>query len=277
MREQVLFLSHLAASRSRLLEFAPSNVVDLFAAFRLPAPSNVSTYLARLRDAKLVTQLASRRWVVTPLGEARLQDDLVRDTPQLTAALRHLDGATFARERHLPASPVLAPQELQRALAEMLKRYAFETNVFLITRYPREGEDDPLREGIDRMRQACASHGLRLLVASDGAVDNSLWHSVATYLWGSLYCVAVLDDKGGDLNQNVLIELGAALALGRRSALLKDRGVGRLPTDLVGQIHIEVDTSDAAALEKAIHSWAFSDLGLTDCDVCAGAQDDQVA
>jgi hypothetical protein len=73
-------------------------------------------------------------------------------------------------------------------------------------------------------------------------------------------------DRG--MNYNLTIEVGSMLMTGRRCALLKDRSIERLPTDLIGRIRKDIDLDDLGTVSKAIHTWIRDDLGLGACDAC---------
>jgi hypothetical protein len=73
---------------------------------------------------------------------------------------------------------------------------------------------------------------------------------------------------GRGLNYNVMTELGAMLMTGRRCALLKDRTLPKLPTDIIGLIYRSVDLDDTVSIGANIHSWASEDLNLGNCANC---------
>src|SRR5438874_1801095 len=82
-----------------------------------------------------------------------------------------------------------------------------------------------------------ATHGLRLHLASDAIVEDTLFANVAAYMWACRYGFALLEDRVEEgVNYNVVIEVGAMFMAGRQTALLKDTTVPTLPTDLVGHI-----------------------------------------
>jgi hypothetical protein len=58
------------------------------------------------------------------------------------------------------------------------------------------------------------------------------------------------------------------LMTGRRCALLKDKSVAKMPTDLVGQIYKDVNLDDTASIDEAIHLWFRDDLGVNRCPAC---------
>lgn len=66
----------------------------------------------------------------------------------------------------------------------------------------------------------------------------------------------------------MIIEIGAMLMTGRRCALLRDKSVPKMPTDLVGQIYKPVDFDDLDEVAAEIHKWAAEDLGFGPCAKC---------
>ena len=98
---------------------------------------------------------------------------------------------------------------------------------------------------------------------------DDLWANVAAHLWGSQYSIAFYENRTGKgLNYNLNIEVGSALVLGRRLAIIKDEPVERLPTDLVGRIFKEVELDKPATVAAALHKWCRDDLNLGSCVAC---------
>jgi hypothetical protein len=123
-------------------------------------------------------------------------------------------------------------------------------------RYPREHRsDDPIGGVIATVKDVLDEHGLRLHLASDAIVEDTLFANVAAYMWACRYGFALFEDRVDEgVNYNVVIEVGAMV--------LKDTTVPELPTDLVGHIYKSVDFEDLDAVARAAHSWAVDDLGL---------------
>jgi hypothetical protein len=147
---------------------------------------------------------------------------------------------------------------------------AFDQNVMLITRFPKEPEDH-FAQLISKLRAAVATHGLRLQVASDGMAEDTLWANVVTYMWASKYAIVLMDSADGLLNSNVLIEIGGMLMTGRRCAILRDKSVPAMPSDLVGHIYKPTDLTDHGASVEVVHQWIRDDLGLGECAECTHA------
>ena len=88
-------------------------------------------------------------------------------------------------------------------------------------------------------------------------------------MWGCRYGIALFEDTvGRKMNYNLTIEVGSMLTLGRRTALLRDKTIEKLPTDLVGKVYKDVDLSKKSSVQRQVHIWIRDDLGLGPCDGC---------
>ena len=122
---------------------------------------------------------------------------------------------------------------------------------------------------IPALRAALAHHGLVLHLADDRVLDEDLLTNVAAYMWACRYGVALVEDRvGRGINGNVLIEVGAMVMAGRRCLLLKDHGIERLPTDIVGRIYRSIDVGAPDEADAHGHKWAADDLGFGSCAAC---------
>lgn len=171
-------------------------------------------------------------------------------------------------------------QNWERHLLSSLPSAAFSpnirstTNVFGMTRFPDEDQAepiDPVRPALKVARSVCELHGLEFHLASDRAMDDDLWTNIAAHMWASRYGIAFFEDlatpKRG-VNYNLTVEVGGMLMTGRRCALLKDRSIERMPTDLVGKIYKPVQLQKPSTVEGALHAWIRDDLALGPCHEC---------
>jgi hypothetical protein len=255
--------------RNRDRWFSTGDVEAMFEAFRIPVPGNTAATLGRLasKDKQLVVRRTKPPpWSLTPKGRQTVLQVLGEIDPgKLEAQLLNLPGAELAETRQAILPPGLAPPKWTTGIKELLDRYPFETNVLCITRFPRENRpDDPIRDVIETVKKALDEHGLRLHLASDAIVEDTLFANVAAYMWACRYGFALFEDRVDEgVNYNVVIEVGSMVMAGRQTALLKDTTVPELPTDLVGHIYKPVDFEDLDAVARAAHSWAVDDLGLS--------------
>jgi len=211
---------------------------------------------------------------LTPAGRAKsiaLIDEM--NLAALVAGATLVGGPNFGRAVHPVIPPTFAPPELLGPLSAFLKDHPFDSNVFGMTRFPDDernpGPDAPLASALSIARTACTDHGLELHLASDRAIADDLWTNVTAHMWASRYGIAFLEDRsGGGVNLNLTIEVGAMLVTGRRLALLRDKSIARMPTNLVGKIYKPVDLELTDQVSGAIHGWLRDDLGLRSCKRC---------
>lgn len=271
--DRVLVVGALLAQRDSNESFSPGDLVRAFDAFRLPAPGNVSQTLSQLRSRGFVIRRQAGGWSLTPKGEGRVTK-LLGQLPAESAAIvrmgaKKAGSAELNNATHAVIPPFFAPEKWSRAIGRFLERYPFDENVFCMTRFASDEPLDPVTNVVTTLRGALKSHGLTLHLASDGNADDDLWSNVAAYLWACRYGVALFEDRiGRGLNYNLVIEVGAMLATGRRCVLLKDQSQTNLPTDLVGQIYRPVDFDNLEEVAMAAHEWAANDLGLGRCGDC---------
>lgn len=281
LKSQVLSLGRLAEGRSESQRFGPSEIDKLFDEFALPRPAKVGNQLSALEQAGLMSRAKLARglpaWRLTPKGRERATADASdMDLAVLAAESAIHPFANLAHTPHAVVPPSLAPPDLISPLRGFFEAHPFETNVFGMTRFPStdKGELDPIAPALHAAREACARHGLEFHLASDRQIVDDLWPNVAAHLWGSQFAVAFFEERTeGGLNYNLNIEVGSALALGRRLAILKDKPLKKLPTDLVGRIYRLVDLGDVTTVADQLHEWARDDLVLGSCSACpAGAE-----
>ena len=268
--QRVLFLSHLVGLRTADGWFRSQEVTRLVESLRLPPLANVSATLGRLRGRRLIVQNPKAGvWSLTPRGRAEAAALLAAlDANQLIAQLQAETnepfGAEFGGATHPVIPPELAPPRWSAGIARLLGDYPFERNVFCMTRFPEDGGvPDVVTDVIDTARTTLREHGLHLHVASDGLLDDELFGNVGAYMWACRYGIGLLEDRAGrGLNYNVMTELGSMLITGRRCALLKDKTVPSLPTDLAGHVYKPLDFDDSDAVSQELEHWISNDLGL---------------
>lgn len=272
--DRALVLSRLAEGLRQDGWFSPGDLASVYVALALPPQSRPDHTLAALRKAGLATPVAHGRWRLTPLGRERCSSLLSdMELAALNAESVAGSGAFLGHAQNATVPPWLASPALLPGLRKFLEAHPFERNVFAMTRFPDEadgsGPPDPVHQAIEVSREACRFHGLEMHLASDRAIDDDLWTNVAAHMWASRYGVAFFEDRAGrGTNYNMTIEVGGMLMTGRRCALLKDASIERMPTDLVGRIYKAVDFEAPETIERALHEWLRSDLGLGDCPAC---------
>jgi hypothetical protein len=143
--DQVLALARLAESRSETGDFTVRAVDALFHELRLPAPGRIDNIVTGLATKGLVRRGNARGlWRVTPLGKAT-SEALVSGID--LAALQAEAATTGARLGNAP-HPVIfpefgAPPCLVPALRKFLAEHEFDRNVFGMTRFPDDEDQEP--------------------------------------------------------------------------------------------------------------------------------------
>ena len=265
--DRVLAVATLLAQRHPDGIFTPAAINAAFDAFRVPPPSNTSQSLSQLRGRGFVMKRQEGGWSVTPRGETQVTD-LLGQLPD-SALPSGREPAELGDGGHAVIPPFFAPAKWGAGISSFLGRHPFDTNVFCMTRFPSGEELDPVREVVTTARTALAAHGLTLHLASDANIEDDLWSNVAAYLWACRYGLALFEDRvGRGMSYNLVIEVGAMLATGRRCALLKDSTQPDLPTDLVGHIYRPVDFGDLEGVSANLHQWVANDLGFGKCRSC---------
>lgn len=277
MNQRVLVVADVVGARNGDGWFVAEDVEEMFEALRVPPPASVARSIGQMIRADLVRiDRGGARWSLTPAGRRRAMEAIGEiDYAAIAAELANQPGANFAHTRHVVIPPTMAPNRWAVGIQRMLERFPFETNVFCMTRFPVDEDDvdllDPVAAVIETLRTVAQSHGLMLHVASDRLFDDDLLGNVGAYMWACQYGIGLLETRDPSrptLNDNMLIELGSMLTIGRRCAILKDQGAPSPPTDLSGQIYKSVDFDDQATVSAAAHLWFAEDLGLGRCPTC---------
>lgn len=271
LADQVVSLARLVQARSETGLFGPAALDSLFDDVGLPRPGKTSNIMLRLEksNTKLMTRVKGERggWKLTPEGVARaleLMSDM--DAAALHSEMETSSATVLGNTAHPVVPAHLSPPDLLKPLMEFLEAHPFDNNVFGMTRFPEEsGEeeaDDPVAPALKAARDVCEAHGLQFHLASDRQIVDDLWGNVTAHMWASRYGIAFFENRADmGLNYNLTIEVGGMLVLGRRTALLKDKSIEAMPTDLVGKIYKSIDLDKANTVKKALQTWIRDDLG----------------
>jgi hypothetical protein len=274
--DRVLAASYLAVERADDKRATLGEINKTFDLLRLPRPSNTSHFIDGLRKRELVVRdPTTKSWSLTPEGRETVSDLVGSlDVASIEGEMLAGGGAELSHARHPVIPPELAPARWADAIRHLLDEFPFETNVFCMTRFPKDEAEleypDPVRSVLGAAREVLAHHGLRLHLASERAADDELFGNIAGHMWACKYGIGLFETRfGTEFNDNLQIEVGAMLMTGRRVALLKDDGTPDMPTDFVGHIYKPVDFQDTLAVSGALHSWIADDLGLGRCGSCS--------
>lgn len=249
--------------------FTPGQVADMFELLRLPRPGNVSQALSGLKSkGRVIRRRTGGSWSLTPEGRgaaSQLVEDL--DVSAVEAEIALVGSAELQQAQHPLIPPELAPVRWAVPIGRLLDQFPFETNVFCMTRFPREEKEDelpdPVRDVIAASRATLATSGLHMHLASDRQADDELFGNIAAHMWACKYGIGLFETRfGEEFNDNLQIEVGAMLMTGRRVVLLKDRDTPKMPTDFVGHIYKGVDFDDPESVTEALTGWISDDLGI---------------
>jgi hypothetical protein len=143
------------------------------------------------------------------------------------------------------------PKHVVDAIRKLLDEHPdMRRNGFVIM--PFGAEYDDVHQAI---AETLASFDLRALRADDTAFDPDLLANIEAYMRGCSFGIVV----HGQINANVAYEAGYMRALGKPVCVLKERSSPALPTDSVGQLYLEYDSSDArASVRAALRQWLIS-------------------
>jgi hypothetical protein len=280
----MLVVGQLAGARNGDGWFGPPDLAALFEALRVHPPKRADNELGRLHGKELLYRRKPQpAWSLTPEGAERVKELMAGvDAGALLAQLSPGDGTEFGHALHTVIPPAMAPIKWQAPIQQMLRDYDFDTNVFCMTRFPRDASDDtyldPVADVIPQARDALKAHGLTLHVVSDRVLDEDLFGNIAAHMWACRYGIALFEDRmGRGLNHNMIIEVGSMVITGRRCALLKDETIDKLPTDFSGQLYKPVNFAKLETVASTLHRWAADDLGLGRCRACQPVDHQQAA
>jgi hypothetical protein len=265
----VLALAYLATERSEERATSPAEIAKTFDLLRLPRPGNVSQALAGLGKKELVVRHpSSKLWSITPEGRESVSALIGEvDLAAIEGEMLIAGSAELSQAQHPLIPPELAPVRWSGAIQRLLGEFPFETNVFCMTRFPRDEREaaypDPVKRVIAAARETLGNRGLRLHLASDRVADDELFGNIAAHMWICKYGIGLFETRYGDeFNDNLQIEVGAMLMTGRRVAMLKDDGTPPMPTDFVGHIYKPVDFENIPNVVAVLEKWAVDDLGV---------------
>jgi hypothetical protein len=153
-----------------------------------------------------------------------------------------------------PFSLFLSHEKLEKPLYRFLRQSHFDKNVFVMMRFQNTDQNKDIRAVI---RKTLAKHRLIAQFADNLIVAEELWDNVCTYMLGSRFGIAVIEEiEERSFNPNVAIETGFMLALQKRVLVLKDKRVPRMPADLIGRVYREFDSYRISeTIERQVNNW----------------------
>lgn len=138
----------------------------------------------------------------------------------------------------------------------------YDRNVFIMMRFSDSPQLTQIHQSIVA---ALAAHDMKAVRADDRDYTGELWSNIEVYLTGCKYGIAVFEDVDQrDFNPNVSLELGYLMGRGKRTLLLKEKRLPRIPSDVVHRLYKEFDVFDVEnSIMREIGKWVAVDLGLS--------------
>ena len=136
-----------------------------------------------------------------------------------------------------------------------------ERNVFIMMQF---SETPQMRQIHDSIVASLLENGMNAVRADDRDYTGELWSNIEVYLTGCKYGIAVFEDVDHrDFNPNVSLELGYLMGRGKRTLLLKEKRLPRIPSDVVHRLYKEFDIFDVEnSIKREVGKWVSVDLGL---------------
>jgi hypothetical protein len=134
-------------------------------------------------------------------------------------------------------------------------------NVFIMMRFSDTPQMQQIHQAIvDGLKE----HGMNAVRADDRDYTGELWSNIEVYLTGCQYGIAVFEDiDQRDFNPNVSLELGYLMGRGKRTLLLKEKRLSRVPTDVVHRLYKEFDGYDIEnSIKREVGQWITRDLRI---------------
>lgn len=141
----------------------------------------------------------------------------------------------------------------------------YEKSVFVMMKFPEARMKDVHQRLLNDIWRVVSDtvgqRGLRARRADQRAYYDQLWENVCVHMFGSMYGMAVLEDRvASELNPNVTLEYGFMKALNRTVGLFRAEGFGHDRADLTGKLSksfsIDADDKlDEVSLKSAVQDW----------------------
>ena len=134
-------------------------------------------------------------------------------------------------------------------------------NVFVMMRFSDTAQMKQIHQAIvDGLKE----HGMNAVRADDRDYTGELWSNIEVYLTGCQYGIAVFEDiDQRDFNPNVSLELGYLMGRGKRTLLLKEKRLPKVPTDVVHRLYKEFDGYDIEnSIKREVGQWISRDLRI---------------
>jgi hypothetical protein len=171
------------------------------------------------------------------------EDDFERRRKDLQEEIRRCDRSMQEVLQKLDRWPHRHMRHFER-LQEFLKEASYDDSVFVMTKYPDDGDPaaDRLQAVIDCLTAGIKARKYHPRVAVDKAHHRWMWDNIELYLLGCARGIAVVEDKYvPELNPNVAMEWGWMAGMGREVLFLREQGFKHERADWKGLISFDFD------------------------------------
>ena len=155
----------------------------------------------------------------------------------------------------------MVPEHLKRPVERFCEEAAYENNVFVMMRpsYLRA-----FKEIETTIRKVLDFYGLKARFSKDRNYNDDIWKNTETCMHGSRYGIVVFEEIDDlEYDPNISLQLGYMCSHGKECLLLKEKGMKKLHTDILGDIHKEFDLSMIReTVTTSIEEWLEHDLGI---------------
>jgi hypothetical protein len=152
------------------------------------------------------------------------------------------------------------PPQIREKVKEFKTKHKDKTTAFIMTRF-----SDKHTKTIKTIRKILDDNNIigHIANAPGGEYHGNLFPNIQVYLHGCDFGIAIYDDILGlsspdsepIINANLSLEVGYMLALQKEVALLKDKSLSRLNSDLNEKIYILFDMTNPSGLKDDLLKW----------------------
>lgn len=270
-----------SVSRQLALLGLPPHASPFFRPFSLVALRDRAQVLVGLGPAPGMAQL---RWLDDPAQfyDPAAMDDLLKNQlgwevgavislplpgdPHRVAKLETVANAHVKEVEAMNALGKLGDVQHVRHLENDLRKFLEDhpdpsRNVFIMMRFSETLQMQQIHQAIVA---GLKEQGMNAVRADDRDYTGELWSNIEVYLTGCQYGIAVFEDiDQRDFNPNVSLELGYLMGRGKRTLLLKEKRLPRVPTDVVHRLYKEFDGYDIEnSIRREVGQWITRDLRI---------------
>ena len=125
---------------------------------------------------------------------------------------------------------------------------------FLMMRYSGTRLHDEITQAV---RACLKKFGISALRADDKQYHEDLYPTIATYMHGCGFGIAVFDRLETEVfNPNISLEVGYMLGLRKKVCILKDKTLTHLHTDLIGKLFRQFDPQNPLqSIPEVLGAW----------------------